>query len=221
MSVLNHARTPLRATIALVLTGAIVALFGLAAPTEASTQGSRHGVSASHSHAMHGPMRLRGTTTDGRHFKGTFHATSFDLVNGALMATGDVTGWLVGKGRPVHVATQQVTTQVLSGNGTDLTGMTASRTAGASTAAFIPAAASCPILNLVLGPLDLNVLGLTVHLNQVVLNIVAQSGAGNLLGNLLCAVAGLLDGGSPLSGLLTQLTGLLNQILGALGGLGV
>lgn len=41
------------------------------------------------------------------------------------------------------------------------------------------------------------------------LNIVAQS------------VAGLLDSGSPLSGLLTQLTGLLNQILGALGGLGV
>jgi len=43
-----------------------------------------------------------------------------------------------------------------------------------------------------LGPLDLNVLGLTVHLNQVVLNITAVPGAGNLLGNLLCAAANLL-----------------------------
>ena len=78
------------------------------------------------------------------------------------------------------------------------------------------AVAACDILNLVLGPLDLNVLGLEVHLKQVVLDIVAVGGAGNLLGNLLCAVAGLLDGG-PLAGLLGQLTTLLNQILAALG----
>jgi len=77
-------------------------------------------------------------------------------------------------------------------------------------------AASCDILNLVLGPLDLNLLGLEVHLNQVVLDIVAVSGAGNLLGNLLCAVAGLLDGPGPLG----QIAGLLNQILGILNGLG-
>jgi len=81
-----------------------------------------------------------------------------------------------------------------------------------------PGAGACNVLNLVLGPLDLNLLGLQVHLDQVVLNIVAQTGAGQLLGNLLCAVAGLLDQG-PLSGLLTQLQGLLSQLLGALGGL--
>ena len=50
------------------------------------------------------------------------------------------------------------------------------------------------MLNLVLGPLDLNLLGLEVHLDKVVLDIIAVTGAGNLLGNLLCAVAGLLDG---------------------------
>ncbi len=77
-------------------------------------------------------------------------------------------------------------------------------------------AASCDILNLVLGPLDLNLLGLEVHLKQVVLDIVAVSGAGNLLGNLLCAVAGLLDGPGPLG----QISALLNQILGILNGLG-
>lgn len=74
---------------------------------------------------------------------------------------------------------------------------------------------SCTILTLNLGPLDLNLLGLMVHLNQVVLNITAQPGAGNLLGNLLCSVANLLNGGN-LANLLTQLTGLINQILAAL-----
>ena len=75
---------------------------------------------------------------------------------------------------------------------------------------------NCAILNLVLGPLNLNLLGLVIHLNQVVLNITAVAGAGNLLGNLLCDVANLLNGGGTLSTLLTQLTTLLNQILAAL-----
>ena len=56
------------------------------------------------------------------------------------------------------------------------------------------AAATCPVLHLDLGPLNLNLLGLTIHLNQVVLDVNAVSGPGNLLGNLLCSVAGLLNG---------------------------
>lgn len=78
------------------------------------------------------------------------------------------------------------------------------------------AAASCQILDLVLGPLDLDLLGLVVHLNQVHLNITADAGPGNLLGNLLCAIAGLLDPG-PLTNL-QALVALLNQILAVLGG---
>lgn len=76
-------------------------------------------------------------------------------------------------------------------------------------------AGSCQILHLDLGPLDLNLLGLKVHLNEVVLDITAQQGSGNLLGNLLCAVAHLLDntGGA---GALNGITSLLNQILAAL-----
>jgi hypothetical protein len=61
---------------------------------------------------------------------------------------------------------------------------------------------ACDILDLVLGPLGLKSLGLEVHLNQIILDIVAQSGAGNQLGNLLCAVAGLLDGASLIGGIL-------------------
>jgi len=67
--------------------------------------------------------------------------------------------------------------------------------------------ATCGILHLVLGPLHLNLLGLHVHLNKVILDIVAKSGAGNLLGNLLCAVAGLLDGSQ------LRLANILNRIL--------
>ena len=51
---------------------------------------------------------------------------------------------------------------------------------------------------------------------QVVLNITAQPGPGNLLGNLLCDVANLLNGG--LSGLLTNLVADLNNILNILNG---
>jgi hypothetical protein len=52
---------------------------------------------------------------------------------------------------------------------------------------------TCDILHLELGPLDLDLLGLVVHINRIVIDIVAVPGAGNLLGNLLCAIAGLLD----------------------------
>jgi hypothetical protein len=70
----------------------------------------------------------------------------------------------------------------------------------------------------VLGPLDLNLLGLEVSLNRVVLDIVAVTGSGNLLGNLLCAVAGLLDGAGNLSLLENlRLANLLNRILNLLG----
>jgi hypothetical protein len=81
----------------------------------------------------------------------------------------------------------------------------------------IVAPTTCDVLHLTLGPLDLNVLGLVVHLDQIQLDITAQQAPGNLLGNLLCAVAHLLDGTGPLSGL----TVLLNQILAILQGIGL
>jgi hypothetical protein len=73
---------------------------------------------------------------------------------------------------------------------------------------------SCSILDLDLGPLHLDLLGLVIDLAPVHLDITAVPGAGNLLGNLLCAVAHLLDGaGNPLGGL----AALLNRLLTGLG----
>jgi hypothetical protein len=80
----------------------------------------------------------------------------------------------------------------------------------------VQAAGSCQILDLTLGPLDLDLLGLVVHLNQVHLNITAQQGPGNLLGNLLCAVANLLNNSSGSPTALQQIANLLNQILARL-----
>jgi hypothetical protein len=65
-------------------------------------------------------------------------------------------------------------------------------------------------LDLVLGPLDFHLLGVEVHLDQVVLDVVGGPGASNLLG----AVAGLLDG----SGALGEVADLLNQVLAFLDG---
>jgi hypothetical protein len=77
---------------------------------------------------------------------------------------------------------------------------------------FQVAAPSCAILSLVLGPLHLDLLGLVIDLNRVVLNIVGQTGAGNLLGNLLCGLVGILDGGVILSRFLS----VVNELLAAI-----
>jgi hypothetical protein len=69
-------------------------------------------------------------------------------------------------------------------------------------------AASCPILDLDIGRIHLDLLGLVVNLAPVHLNIDAVPGAGNLLGNLLCALVGLLDT-TPSAGLADVLNNLL------------
>ncbi|WP_446217334.1 hypothetical protein [Micromonospora sp. IBHARD004] len=122
-------------------------------------------------------------------FAGTFTPTRFVNQNGQLAAVGTLTGTLTNSaGTSLGAVTQQVTVPVqVSG--------------------------TCDILNLDLGPLDLNLLGLQVHLDEVVLDITAQQGPGNLLGNLLCAVAGLLDNTGGASGGLNGLISLLNRIL--------
>lgn len=122
---------------------------------------------------------------------------------GVLKAVGVLKATLVrGNGNVVGTTTQKVRIPVSTIEGTSVVpARAAARAVG-----------DCDVLNLVLGPLDLDLLGLQVHLDRVVLNIIAASGAGNLLGNLLCAVAGLLDG----TGLLTQIGQILNSILAIL-----
>jgi len=185
-------------TMSLIGAGAAIAAVG----------GSSKGTGPVVAHTKAGKMKapVTGTTEDGRKVKGNFTPTEFSAVDDALMVTGTLKGKIHGKGAPKSFE-KEITTPVEN---------------------VIPGgprggnvAAACDILNLVLGPLDLNLLGLEVHLDTVVLDIVAQPGPGNLLGNLLCAVAGLLDGaggfGGIIGNLLNQLVGLLEDILGQLG----
>src|SRR6185312_12659582 len=53
---------------------------------------------------------------------------------------------------------------------------------------FNAATRTCQVLHLEVGPLDLNLLGLIVHLDKVVLNISAQSNGG-VLGSLFCSLS--------------------------------
>jgi hypothetical protein len=121
----------------------------------------------------------------GATFAGTFQLQKFAASNGALVATG-----------------------VLSGVVTTATGATTSvlRTV------TLPAAVgetTCQILHLDLGPLSLDLLGLQIDLSRIVLDITAQAGAGNLLGNLLCGVVNLLNDPTGLARLLNSILDLL------------
>ena len=77
------------------------------------------------------------------------------------------------------------------------------------------------MLSLSLGPLDLNLLGLRVQLNNcaggpVTVDITAIPGGG-LLGDLLCNLNGLLSGGAaPLSTAVQRLLFSIAQLIGAL-----
>ena len=176
-----------------------------------------------HSTAKHVKVTapVTGLTSAGQQVRAVFIPKRIVASGSGMVAEGILRGRIVKPGKDARFR-QAATMPVSAVDGRAVpTGTSPSARAAAAAFPPAPAAGACNVLNLVLAPLDLNVLGLQVHLDQVVLNIVAQSGAGQLLGNLLCFVAGLLDGGSPLSNLLTQLTGLLNQIIGALGRLTV
>jgi hypothetical protein len=73
---------------------------------------------------------------------------------------------------------------------------------------------TCRILDLDLGPIHLDLLGLVVDLSEVELDITAQQGPGHLLGNLLCALVSLLDR-NPLD--LLAIDRLLDQINAIIG----
>jgi len=140
-----------------------------------------------------------GTTSSGGTFQGTAVITGFAVSGNNVVAVGTISG--VVNGSQSFVSTFSAPVALPS-------------TTAAAPAA--QAAQACQLLNLVLGPLNLNVLGLVISIpNPIVLNITAVPGAGNLLGNLLCDVANLLNGG----GALQQIANLLNQILAILNGL--
>ena len=134
------------------------------------------------------PVRGSDVGTDGalHTVEGTFQVTQFAVEDGQLVAQGVFTGTVDGVARTVSGSSVVTVAQ-----------------------------SSCRILELTLGPLHLDLLGLVIDLDEVNLVITAEPGPGNLLGNLLCAIAGLLDG-SAVDTALARLVDLLNAILALL-----
>jgi hypothetical protein len=190
----------------LITASAVALSMGIGVPaimatsaSAATSPGSANSAATTASAAKSITSAVTGTFTnaDGAGtFSGTFTPASFSVVNGVLEATGLLKGALTDANGTSLGNVSQTTTLPVT-------------TTGAAGAAA-PAALACNVLNLVLGPLNLNLLGLVVTLNEVHLNITAVPGS--LLGDLLCDVANLLNGGGALSGLAT----LLNEILAAL-----
>jgi hypothetical protein len=196
---------PLALLVALVVTTSIaLASGGVAASSAPSAPAASSARTVAHTAQGKLVSRITGETKSGRSVTGSFVPLKFIKRDGKIVVRGLIQGVVHKADGTTRTFGVVRTLRVKSINGTP-----------ATTGRVLAAAPACDVLRLVLGPLDLDLLGLQVHLDKVVLNIVAQSGAGQLLGNLLCAVAGLLDGG--LGGLLGRITNLLNRILAQLG----
>ena len=137
---------------------------------------------------------ISGTAKNGKEFTGTFKINRFVARGDQVFAVGKLKGTL--KNRKVSKSGVRIPVQSLEKQ--PLIG---------ARAAQIPSA--CQILKLVLGPLDLNLLGLRVQLNQVNLLITAVPGGG-LLGDLLCGISNLLNPAGLLGNTLAQI---LNSLL--------
>jgi hypothetical protein len=128
-----------------------------------------------------------------------------DIVDGLTNATATITHISVVDG--VLTATGTITGTVATVGGGVLNLVNAPFSAPVTVAD-----ATCEILTLNIGAIHLDLLGLVVDTSPIDVLITAVSAPGNLLGNLLCAVAHLLDGGSPLGGLAALLSNIIRNL---------
>ena len=183
---------------------AVIGLVGGAGAQSASAQ------STSNEFGTLKVSKVTGEAKNGTTFAGHYNVKRFVTTDsGRTKAVGTLKGTMTKKNGDTDRVTKRDVRLLVRPAASSVSGLPPAP----GTAA--PAVVGCEILDLVLGPLDLNLLGLQVHLDRVHLNITAVPGAGELLGNLLCAVAGLLDS-SQLGNLGAVLTNLLNAILGIL-----
>jgi hypothetical protein len=133
---------------------------------------------------------VNGTTPDGGTFKGSLDVARLAVRDGQLVVLGTLSGALRDSAGNIIKTIRNVAAELA------LSGISG----------------TCQILHLVIGPIDLDLLGLVVHINRIVVDITAVSGPGNLLGNLLCAIANLLNNNSPVDILAQAINGLLRLL---------
>jgi hypothetical protein len=167
--------------------------------------------------AQDGPARLTqvvpisGKSTKGnKQFSGTYTIERFVAKGGKIYSVGTVKGKLANK----KVTKENVQAPATVANAsTPAAGQAQASQVPPLPLPPLPAGNACSILSLDLGPINLNVLGLVVRTNQIQLRIDAVQGPGNLLGNLLCGITGILN---PAGALANTPLGQLAQILNAL-----
>jgi hypothetical protein len=158
------------------------------------------------------PLKEKVALTGTKGFKGTYTIQRFISKGNKLYAVGTLTGKTKG-GKRVTKQNVRIPATLAGGQGAQ----------ASQVPPIIPTQGACQILSLNLGAIDLNLLGVRVRTNPINLLIEAVPGAGNLLGNLLCAVTNLLNPGGALPGgglPVNQVAALLSAILALLGGLG-
>ena len=145
------------------------------------------------------PVAMTGQDAAGRQFKGTYTIERFVTRGGRLFAVGDLKGTV--QNRRVTRRNVRVPASIAAGTGAR---------AAQATPPIPPTPNACQVLNLVLGPIDLNLLGLRVRTNQIRVLIEGVPGGG-LLGDLICGITNLLNpsANTPLA----QITRLLNALL--------
>ena len=154
------------------------------------------------------PLTKSVAVTGTKGFKGTYTIDRFASKGGKLVAIGTLKGTMRKSGTTKRVSRKNVVMPAAA------TGAGPATSANASQLPLppLPAGKACQVLALNLGPINLNLLGLVVRTNEIQVRIDAVQGPNNLLGNLLCAVTGLLN---P-TGALGQLTGAINNLAAAL-----
>ena len=131
----------------------------------------------------------------GKNFTGTYTIKRFVALGGKTFAVGTLKGTL--KNRKVTRSNVRIPASV-------------SVPAATSQLPPNPTEGACQILDLILQPLDLNLLGLHVVTSRIEVLIEAIPGQNALLGNLLCAITGLLDPQDQSTGTLASV---LNSLL--------
>ena len=167
-------------------------------------------------------LPLSGNVTSGGTgtFRGTLSVQRFARKANQIVAVGLITGTLAPAGGPVgtlvyrHLVEIPVTlTQAVAGGAPSGAAVRpVSHEAGMPR--VILAQATCGVLNLELGAITINALGLTITTNPIVLDISGDT-AGPL-GNVVCQILTLLGTVGNVIGLVVNL---LNTLLGLLGGL--
>jgi hypothetical protein len=168
---MTHTRTHARPFVALAvaLVASVLVLGGTAGASEHQSTGEVRGATIQNI-SLHGDD----------HFEGR-------LVGLKFLDFNEATNEVLTTGRVIGTVTQDGVTERVNMAFTEWLPVST----GLNT--FQNGGQECPILFLDLGPIFLDLLGLQLDISPITIELTAVRGPGNLLGNLLCALVGILD----------------------------